>query len=164
MSELNDKSTNTSINTSDDIIPYVVFDYSNHNDSSIEYGSATNEKLYDALIDILKEYMRRHEFVNNTESESDSDSDNESESETGSHDDSHYNDSELTCSECGCQVVSKKYITLTDKGKLCSACNPFDIIVDKNVFAKFAKFLKKNGENCDIIYFKDGKWCDFKVI
>ena len=47
MSELNDKSTNTSINTSDDVIPYVVFDYSNHNDSSIEYGTATNEKLYD---------------------------------------------------------------------------------------------------------------------
>jgi hypothetical protein len=158
MSELNDKSTNTSINTSDDIIPYVVFDYSNHNDSSIEYGTATNEKLYDVLIDILKEYMRRHEFVNNTES--DSDSDNESDS----HDDFHYNDSELTCSECGCQVVSKKYITVTDKGNLCRACNTFDIIVDKEVFTKFTKFLKKNGENCDIIYFKDGKWCDFKVI
>jgi hypothetical protein len=158
MSELNDKSTNTSTNTNtkDDVIPYVVFDYSNHNDSSIEYGSATNEKLYDALIDILKDYMSRHEFVNNTDSDSDSESD--------SYDDSHYNDSELTCSECGCQVVSKKYITLTDKGKLCSACNPLDIIVDKDVFAKFAKFLKKNGENCDIIYFKDGKWCDFKVI
>jgi len=158
MSELNDKSTNTSINTSDDVIPYVVFDYSNHNDSSIEYGTATNEKLYNVLIDILKEYMRRHEFVNNTES--DSDSDNESDS----HDDFHYNDSELTCSECGCQVVSKKYITVTDKGKLCSACNTFDIIVDKDVFAKFVKFLKKNGENCDIIYFKHGKWCDFKVV
>jgi hypothetical protein len=158
MSELNDKSTNTSINTSDDVIPYVVFDYSNHNDSSIEYGTATNEKLYDVLIELLKEYMRRHEFVNNTES--DSDSDNESDS----HDDFHYNDSELTCSECGCQVVSKKYITVTDKGKLCRACNTFDIIVDKEVFTKFTKFLKKNGENCDIIYFKDGKWCDFKVI
>lgn len=158
MSELNDKSTNTSINTSNDIIPYVVFDYSKHNDSSIEYGSATNENLYDVLIDILKDYMRRHEFVNNTESDSDNESDFDNES------DSHYNDSELTCSECGCQVVSKKYITVTDKGKLCSACNPFDIIVDKDVFAKFAKFLKKNGENCDIIYFKDGKWCDFKVI
>jgi hypothetical protein len=158
MSELNDKSTNTSINTSDDIIPYVVFDYSNHNDSSIEYGTATNEKLYDVLIELLKEYMRRHEFVNNTES--DSDSDNESDS----HDDSDYNDSELTCSECGCQVVSKKYITVTDKGNLCRACNTFDIIVDKEVFTKFTKFLKKNGENCDIIYFKDGKWCDFKVI
>ena len=158
MSELTDKSTNTSINTSNDIIPYVVFDYSKHNDSSIEYGSATNENLYDVLIDILKDYMRRHEFVNNTESDSDNESDFDNES------DSHYNDSELTCSECGCQVVSKKYITVTDKGKLCSACNPFDIIVDKDVFAKFAKFLKKNGENCDIIYFKDGKWCDFKVI
>ena len=158
MSELNDKSTNTSTNTKDDVIPYVVFDYSNHNDSSIEYGSATNEKLYDVLIDILKDYMSRHEFVNNTDSDSDS------ESESDSYDDSHYNDSELTCSECGCQVVSKKYIIVTDKGKLCSACNPFDIIVDKDVFAKFAKFLKKNEENCDIIYFKDGKWCDFKVI
>jgi hypothetical protein len=158
MSELNDKSTNTSINTSDDIIPYVVFDYSNHNDSSIEYGTATNEKLYDVLIELLKEYMRRHEFVNNTES--DSDSDNESDS----HDDSDYNDSELTCSECGCQVVSKKYITVTDKGNLCRACNTFDIIVDKEVFTKFTKFLKKIGEKCDIIYFKDGKWCDFKVI
>ena len=158
MSELNDKSTNTSINTSDDVIPYVVFDYSNHNDSSIEYGTATNEKLYDVLIELLKDYMERHEFLNNTES--DSDSDNESDS----HDDSHYNDSELTCSECGCQVVSKKYITVTDKGKLCRACNTFDIIVDKEVFTKFTKFLKKNGENCDIIYFKDGKWCDFKVI
>ena len=156
MSELNDKSTST--NTKDDVIPYVVFDYSNHNDSSIEYGSATNEKLYDVLIDILKDYMSRHEFVNNTDSDSDS------ESEDDSHDDSYYNDSKLTCSECGCQVVSKKYITVTDKGKLCSACNPFDIIVDKDVFAKFAKFLKKNEENCDIIYFKDGKWCDFKVI
>ena len=158
MSELNDKSTNTSINTSDDVIPYVVFDYSNHNDSSIEYGTATNEKLYDVLIELLKDYMERHEFLNNTES--DSDSDNESDS----HDDSHYNDSELTCSECGCQVLSKKYITVTDKGKLCRACNTFDIIVDKEVFTKFTKFLKKNGENCDIIYFKDGKWCDFKVI
>ena len=158
MSELNDKSTNTSTNTKDDVIPYVVFDYSNHNDSSIEYGSATNEKLYDVLIDILKDYMSRHEFVNNTDSDSDS------ESEDDSHDDSYYNDSKLTCSECGCQVVSKKYITVTDKGKLCSACNPFDIIVDKDVFAKFAKFIKKNGEICEIIYFKDGKWCDFKVI
>ena len=160
MSELNDKSTNTSTNTNtkDDIIPYVVFDYSNPNDSSIEYGSATNEKLYDALIDILKDYMRRHEFVNN------SDSDSDSEDESDSHDDFHYNYSELTCSECGCQVVSKKYIIVTDKGNLCSACNPFDIIIDKDVFAKFAKFLKKNGEICDIIYFKDGKWCDFKVV
>ena len=108
MSELNDKSTNTSTNTKDDVIPYVVFDYSNHNDSSIEYGSATNEKLYDVLIDILKDYMSRHEFVNNTDSDSDS------ESESDSYDDSHYNDSELTCSECGCQVVSKKYIIVTD--------------------------------------------------
>ena len=153
-SQTNDKCTNTN----NDIIPYVVFDYSNHNDSSIEYGSATNEKLYDALIELLKDYMRRHEFVNNTDSDSDS------EDESDSHDDFHYNDSELTCSECGCQVVSKKYITVTDKGKLCRACNTFDIIVDKEVFTKFTKFLKKNGENCDIIYFKDGKWCDFKVI
>ena len=114
MSELNDKSTNTSTNTKDDVIPYVVFDYSNHNDSSIEYGSATNEKLYDVLIDILKDYMSRHEFVNNTDSDS--------ESEDDSYDDSHYNDSELTCSECGCQVVSKKYIIVTDvtrSGYLC---------------------------------------------
>jgi hypothetical protein len=154
MSELNDKSTNTS--TNDDLIPYVVFDYSNPNDSSIEYGSATNEKLYDALIELLKDYMRRHEFVNNLDSDSEDESD--------SRHDSYYNDSELTCSKCGCQVVFKKYITLTNNGKLCRACNPFDIIVDKEVFINFKKYLKKKNENCDIIYFKDGKWHDFKIV
>jgi hypothetical protein len=163
MSELNDKSTNTSINTSintsDDVIPFVVFDYSNHNDSSIEYGTATNEKLYDVLIELLKDYMERHEFLNNLESDSDSNSD--SDSDSNSNDET---DSELTCRECGCRVVSKKYIIVTDKGNMCRSCKPLEIIVDKEVFTKFTKFLKKNGENCDIIYFKDGKWCDFKVI
>ena len=53
---------------------------------------------------------------------------------------------------------------MTDKGNLCTSCNLLDIIINKDVFIKFIKYLKKNGENCDIIYFKDGKWCDFKVV
>ena len=153
MSELSDKSTNN------DIIPYVVFDYSKHTDSSIEYGSSTNEKLYDVLINILKDYMVSHEFVNESDDEDDDDDDDDE-----ADDDEDISESELTCSECECRVVSKKYIKMTDKGNLCTSCNLLDIIINKDVFIKFIKYLKKNGENCDIIYFKDGKWCDFKVV
>jgi|LauGreDrversion4_2_1035121.scaffolds.fasta_scaffold93214_3 hypothetical protein len=157
MSDSSDKSTNTN----EEMVPYVIFDYSKFNGSSIQYGSATNEKLYNILINILKEYIAHHDFIK----EYDYDSDNsDSDSDSDSQDISNIPESELTCDECWCRVISTKYITVTNKGKLCSACNPSEIIINKKLITQFTKFLKKKGENCDIIYFKDGKWVDFEVI
>jgi len=42
-------------------------------------------------------------------------------------------------------------------------CNS-DLIINRKAFLHFKKYLKKNKENCDIIYFKDEKWNDFEII
>ena len=43
-------------------IPYVIFEFSKFNGSSIQYGSTTEDKLYDVLSDILKECISDYDF------------------------------------------------------------------------------------------------------
>ena len=129
------------------IIPYVIFDATKAG-SSIEYGSVPEDELYSCLINEIKRLMELHEFDDNYEYE---DAD----------------DADLTCDECGCQVISTRYITTIDGKQFCGGCNPEpndNIIVNKESYDQFCKFLKNNDENCDIIYFKDGQWNNFTVI
>jgi hypothetical protein len=136
------------------LIPYVIFDILN-DETIIEYGSAPENELNNCLINHIKRYMELHEF----DYDDDLDSDNYDNDVT-------VDNKELTCDECECRVVSKKYITVLNDKKLCGSCNSApnnNIIVNKETFNQFTKFLKQNREKCDIIYFKDDKWCDFKV-
>ena len=136
------------------IIPYVIFDVLNE-DTIIEYGSVPSDELYNRLINEIKRYMELHNFDDDFDLTCDNDL---------TCDD--VEDKDLTCDECDCRVVSKKYITVIDGKKLCGSCNsnPNDnIIVNKETHSHFTKFLKQKYEKCDIIYFMDGKWCDFIV-
>ena len=129
------------------IIPYVIFD-ATENGSAIEYGSAPEDELYSCLINEIKKYMEIHEFAYEDEYE-------------------HAYDVDLTCDECECRVISTRYITTIDGKQFCGSCNPEtneNIIVNKETYRHFTKFLQRNDENCDIIYFKDGKWINFTVI
>jgi len=97
--------------------------------------------------------MENHEFV-------DEDDENDEYKYT-------VDETSLTCDDCQCCVISEKYITVIDGKKFCGACNPGSndtIIVNKETHSRFTKFLKRNDEKCDIIYFKDGKWIDFEVL
>ena len=104
--------------------------------------------------------MEIHDFTyDDDEDEYENDDENENDYEV--------DEKELTCEECECRVVSKKYITIVDSKKLCGSCNSLpndNIVVNKETYNRFTKFLKQNNEQCDIIYFKDGKWHDFTVI
>lgn len=127
------------------IIPYVIFDATG-NGSAIEYGSAPEDELYSCLINEIKKYMEIHEFSDEYEDAYDAD---------------------LTCDECDCRVISTRYITTIDGKQFCGGCSPKpneNIIVDRESYQRFCKFLKNNDKNCDIIYFKDGKWINFTVI
>lgn len=127
------------------IIPYVIFD-ATENGSAIEYGLAPEDELYSCLINEIKKYMEIHEFSDEYEDAYDAD---------------------LTCDECDCRVISTRYITTIDGKQFCGGCSPKpneNIIVDRESYQRFCKFLKNNDENCDIIYFKDGKWINFTVI
>ena len=129
------------------IIPYVIFDATKAG-SSIEYGSVPEDELYSCLINEIKRLMELHEFDDNYEYE---DAD----------------DADLTCDECECRVISTRYITTIDGKQFCGGCNPEpndNIIVNKETYRHFTKFLQRNDENCDIIYFKDGKWINFTVV
>ena len=139
------------------LIPYVIFDVMSNN-TFIEYGSAPEDELYNCLINQVKRYMEIHDFTYDDDDEDEYEYEN---------DDDEVDKKELTCEECECRVVSKKYITIVDSKKLCGSCNPVpndNIVVNKETYNRFTKFLKQNNEQCDIIYFKDGKWCDFAVI
>uniref|UniRef100_A0A6C0I8C9 Uncharacterized protein n=1 Tax=viral metagenome TaxID=1070528 RepID=A0A6C0I8C9_9ZZZZ len=127
------------------LIPYVIFDVMS-DDTIIEYGSAHEDELYNCLINEIKRYMEIHDFID------------ESKDERAVN---------LTCDDCQCCVISEKYITVIDGKKFCGSCNPGSndtIIVNKETHSRFTKFLKRNDEKCDIIYFKDGKWIDFEVL
>jgi hypothetical protein len=127
------------------LIPYVIFDVMS-DDTIIEYGSAHEDELYNCLINEIKRYMEIHDFID------------ESKDERAVN---------LTCDDCECRVISKKYITVIDGKNFCGSCNPGsndNIIVNKETHSRFTKFLKQNYEKCDIIYFKDGKWIDFEVL
>ena len=129
------------------LIPYVIFDATKAG-SSIEYGSVPEDELYSCLINEIKRLMELHEFDDNYEYE---DAD----------------DADLTCDECECRVISTRYITTIDGKQFCGGCNPEpndNIIVNKETYRHFTKFLQRNDENCDIIYFKDGKWINFTVV
>jgi hypothetical protein len=140
------------------IVPYVIYNYSEHTGSNIQYGSTTNDKLYNILTDILKSYMRQHDF-NMLRKYNDYDDDDD-----GNGYNSSSSVSELSCDICWSSVVSKTYIKIKEDGKkVCYMCNS-DLIITRNAFLHFKKYLKKNKENCDIIYFKDGKWNDFEIV
>jgi hypothetical protein len=131
------------------LIPFVVFDVM-PSGSTMEYSSAPEDELYSHLLTQIVRLMDIHDFDYEDEDE-DEDLD----------DDDDYNEE---CYECECRVVSKKYITIVDGKKYCGGCNPTPKpIVTKETYNRFMLFLKNNNENCDIIYFKDGKWVDFVV-
>lgn len=130
------------------LIPYVIFDATKAG-SSIEYGSVPEDELYSCLINEIKILMELHEFDDNDDEYEDAD------------------DADLTCDECECRVISTRYITTIDGKQFCGGCNPEpndNIIVNKETYRHFTKFLQRNDENCDIIYFKDGKWINFTVV
>ena len=138
-------------------IPYVIFDVM-PSGSDMEYSSAPEDELYSHLLKQIKRLMEIHDF-DYDEDDYDEDEDEDEDKEIDEE-----------CYECECRVVSKKYITIVDGKKYCGGCNPKPKpkpkptpIVSKKTYSKFTKFLKKNNENCDIIYFKDGKWVDFVV-
>jgi len=136
------------------LIPYVIFDVM-ANDTFIEYGSTSEDELYNCLINEVKRYMEIHDY-DDDDDDNDNDDDNE-----------YHNETNLICDECECRVISNKYITFINGKNFCGSCNPLpndNIIVNKETYKRFTKFLQKNGEKCDIIYFKDGKWFDFAVI
>ena len=152
----------TETNINNNTIPYVIFDCSTYNGSSIQYGSTTEDNLYNELTDILKDYITNHNFDMLKDYSKDDDDTDDEEDECNTS--NKVSDSELTCDECWCCVVSKKYITVTNNKRLCSACNPVNNVLNKKIFTNFTLYLKKSKENCDIIYFKDGKWHDFVVV
>ena len=132
------------------LIPFVVFDVM-PSASTMEYSSVPEDELYSHLLTQIERLMDIHDF--------DYDEDEELDDEI--EDDEDYNEE---CYECECRVVSKKYITIVDGKKYCGGCNPTPKpIVTKETYNRFMRFLKNNNENCDIIYFKDGKWVDFVV-
>ncbi len=169
MSDFQGNTNNTNIEI---IVPYVIYNYSEHTGSNIQYGSTTNDKLYNILTDILKSYMRQHDFnmlrkYHNDDDDDDDDNYNDSDYHYD-NDGNGYNSSnsvsELTCDICWSSVVSKTYIKIKEDGKkVCYMCNS-DLIINRKAFLHFKKYLKKNKENCDIIYFKDEKWNDFEII
>ena len=134
--------------TSKALIPFVVFDVM-PSASTMEYSSVPEDELYSHLLTQIERLMDIHDF------------DYDEEEELDDEDDEDYNEE---CYECECRVVSKKYITIVDGKKYCGGCNPTPKpIVTKETYNRFMRFLKNNNENCDIIYFKDGKWVDFTV-
>ena len=131
------------------LIPFVVFDVM-PSASTMEYSSVPEDELYSHLLTQIERLMDIHDFEYEDE-----------ELEDELDDDEDYNEE---CYECECRVVSKKYITIVDGKKYCGGCNPTPKpIVTKETYNRFMRFLKNNNENCDIIYFKDGKWVDFVV-
>lgn len=146
-------------------IPYTIFVFSKFKGASIQYGSTTEDKLNEVLTDILSECIDDFDFdVTKDYSKYDDD-----ESDDDDDDNDKYTssiivaESELTCDKCWCRVTSKKYITIIDNKRFCGACNPVNNILNKKLFDNFKLYLKKTKENCDIIYFKDGKWNDFVI-
>lgn len=132
-------------------IPYVIFDVM-PSGSAMEYSWVTEDELYNHLLKQIERLMDLHDF------DCEDDEDKEKEEE----DDDEEIDEE--CYECECRVVLKKYITIVDGKKYCGGCNPNPKpVVTKKTYSKFLEFLKNNNENCDIIYFKDGKWVDFII-
>ena len=130
------------------LIPFVVFDVM-PSASTMEYSSVPEDELYSHLLTQIERLMDIHDF------------DYDEEEELDDEDDEDYNEE---CYECECRVVSKKHITIVDGKKYCGGCNPTPKpIVTKETYNRFMRFLKNNNENCDIIYFKDGKWVDFVV-
>jgi hypothetical protein len=133
--------------TSKALIPFVVFDVM-PSASTMEYSSVPEDELYSHLLTQIERLMDIHDF-------------DYEEEELDDEEDEDYNEE---CYECECRVVSKKYITIVDGKKYCGGCNPTPKpIVTKETYNRFMRFLKNNNENCDIIYFKDGKWVDFVV-
>jgi len=140
------------------MIPYIIIDerkgYNDKDEKYIDYSSAPEEKLKSTLLKELHYCMEYHCFFDNSEEEELMQEEDEDE------------DKELTCSECECIVISKKFIHNINDALFCCACNPSETIgnyITKEIFDKFIKFLNKNDEICDILYFKDNKWNKFVI-
>ena len=140
-------------------IPYIIIDerkgYNDKDEKYIDYSSVSEEKLKLTLLKELHYCMEYHCFFDNSDDEDD---ENEGEYED--------EDIKLTCSECECVVMSKKFITEVNGSLFCFACNPSETIgeyITKELFDNFMKFLNKNDEICDILYFKDNKWNKFVI-
>jgi len=149
-------------------IPYTIFVFSKFKGASIQYGSTTEDKLTQVLTDILSECIDDFDFdVTKDYSKYDDDSDFD---ESDDDDNNKYtsssivSESELTCDNCWCRVINKKYITVIDGKRFCGACNPVNKVINKKLFDNFKLYLKRSKENCDIIYFKDSIWHDFVII
>jgi len=149
---MSDFEGNSNTNNTEMIVPYVIYNYSEHTGSNIQYGSTTNDKLYNILTDILKSYMRQHDFnmlrkYHNDDDDDDDDNYNDSDYHYD-NDGNGYNSSnsvsELTCDICWSSVVSKTYIKIKEDGKkVCYMCNS-DLIINRKAFLHFKKYLKKN--------------------
>jgi hypothetical protein len=144
-------------------IPYIIIDErkgcNDKDEKYIDYSSAPEEKINSTLLKELHYCMEYHCFFD----DSDIESDEEDEELTQAIEEY---DKELTCSECECIVTSKKFIAESNGSLFCFACNPSETIGDyitKEIFDKFIKFLDKNDEICDILYFKNNKWNKFVI-
>ena len=142
------------------MIPYIIIDerkgYNDKDEKYIDYSSAPEEKLKSTLLKELHYCMEYHCFFDNSDDEYDDGDEDEYEDE----------DIKLTCSECECIVMSKKFITEVNGSLFCFACNPSETIgeyITKELFDNFMKFLNKNDEICDILYSKDNKWNKFVI-
>ncbi len=141
------------------MIPYIIIDerkgYNDKDEKYIDYSSAPEEKLKSTLLKELHYCMEYHCFFDNSEEE-----------ELMQDEDEEEEDKELTCSECECIVTSNKFISRINDELFCFACNPSETIgeyITKELFDNFMKFLNKNDEICDILYFKDNKWNKFVI-
>jgi hypothetical protein len=134
------------------IIPYIINDErgddTGKNEKCIHYSSVSEEKLQLTLLKELHYAMEYHCFFDNS-------------------DDDEYDDiKELTCSECECIVISKKFIHNINDALFCCACNPSETIgnyITKKIFDEFIQFLDKKDEICDILYFKNNEWVNFVI-
>ena len=133
-------------------IPYIIIDErsddTGKNEKCINYSCAPEEKIKSTLLKELHYCMEYHCFFDNS-------------------DDDEFDDiKELTCSECECIVISKKFIQNINDVLLCCACNPCETTgnyITKELFEEFIQFLDKKDEICDILYFKNNEWFNFVI-
>lgn len=149
------------------IIPFIIIDeridYNGKCEKYLDYSFVSEEKLKKTLLKELHYCMEYHCFFDNSEEDADADADADADTVADADTDA---DVKLTCSECECIVLSKKFITKINDSLFCFACNPSETIGDyitKELFDKFTIFLNKNDEICEILYFSNNKWNKFII-
>ena len=120
-------------------IPYTIFDIKELK-TTVDHGSASEDNLRETLLKELHICMEYHDFFD------------------------YYEESNLICDECRCEVVSRFFLKNVSGTKLCGAC--FDTTgsnIDDIMYNEFMLFLKQKSSICQILYFKNNEWIHFIV-